>query len=153
VDIETIDQRYAQLEAAAQQVAQAFTALAGKLSAAAQTGDQNAREWILDLKEIALQVKDEQDQASNLCQAMHDFVVNNMHDHDAPPAAAQPEPQPYVQQQPYAQPAYGGYGGGGYGGGMGGGGMLQRFMGGGFGRAMAMGAGFGLGDDLINKIF
>jgi len=31
--------------------------------------------------------------------------------------------------------------------------MLQRFMGGGFGRAVAMGAGFGIGDDIINSIF
>jgi len=34
-----------------------------------------------------------------------------------------------------------------------GGGTLQRFLGGGFGRAIATGAGFGIGDDLINKIF
>ena len=36
------------------------------------------------------------------------------------------------------------------GGGLGG---LQRFLGGGFGRAIVTGAGFGIGDDLINKIF
>jgi hypothetical protein len=34
-----------------------------------------------------------------------------------------------------------------------GGGALQRFLGGGFGRAIVTGAGFGIGDDLINKIF
>ena len=34
-----------------------------------------------------------------------------------------------------------------------GGGMLQQFLGGGFGRAIVTGAGFGIGDDLINKIF
>jgi len=31
--------------------------------------------------------------------------------------------------------------------------MLQRFLGGGFGRAIATGAGFGIGDDLINHLF
>ncbi len=31
--------------------------------------------------------------------------------------------------------------------------MLSRFMGGNFGRAIAMGAGFGIGDDIINSIF
>jgi hypothetical protein len=33
------------------------------------------------------------------------------------------------------------------------GGTLQRFLGGGFGRAVVTGAGFGIGDDLIRKIF
>jgi hypothetical protein len=30
--------------------------------------------------------------------------------------------------------------------------MLQQFLGGGFGRAIVGGAGFGIGDDIINKI-
>jgi len=47
-----------------------------------------------------------------------------------------------LQQQGYQQQ-----------GGMGGGGMLQSFPGGGFGRAIVSGAGFGIGDDIINKIF
>ena len=34
-----------------------------------------------------------------------------------------------------------------------GGGMLQNFLSGGFGRAIMTGAGFGIGDDIINKIF
>ncbi len=34
-----------------------------------------------------------------------------------------------------------------------GGGMLQSFLGGGFGRAIVTGAGFGIGDDIINSIF
>ncbi len=37
--------------------------------------------------------------------------------------------------------------------GMGGGGMFGGLLGGGFGRAMEMGAGIGLGEDLINSIF
>uniref|UniRef100_E6QAA1 Uncharacterized protein n=1 Tax=mine drainage metagenome TaxID=410659 RepID=E6QAA1_9ZZZZ len=35
----------------------------------------------------------------------------------------------------------------------GGGGFLSEFMNSGFGRAIEMGAGFGIGDDLINKLF
>jgi hypothetical protein len=31
--------------------------------------------------------------------------------------------------------------------------MLQQFLGGGFGRAVMTGAGFGVGDDLIRAIF
>lgn len=33
------------------------------------------------------------------------------------------------------------------------GGFLSEFMNSGFGRAIEMGAGFGIGDDLINKLF
>jgi hypothetical protein len=31
--------------------------------------------------------------------------------------------------------------------------MLQQFLGGGFGRAIVTGAGFGIGDDIIKAIF
>jgi hypothetical protein len=40
-----------------------------------------------------------------------------------------------------------------YGGGGRGGGMLGGFLNSGFGRAMELGAGIGLGEDLINSIF
>ncbi|MHB8342031.1 MAG: hypothetical protein ACYDB7_12795 [Mycobacteriales bacterium] len=140
MDIDTIDQRYQQLQTEAAQVVTTLQGLAQKMQAAAQTGDQNAREWLLDLKEVALDIKDEQTQASALLQAMHDFVVNTLQ-----PAPAQQAAAPVAPVQ-YAQPGYGG----GY---AQGGGLLQRFMGGGFGRAIAMGAGFGIGDDIINSIF
>jgi hypothetical protein len=51
---------------------------------------------------------------------------------------------PEQQQQQYQQPQYQQQGGGG---------MLQQFLGGGFGRAVMTGAGFGIGDDLIKAIF
>lgn len=140
MDIETIDRSYSQLEAQSQQTIQTLTNLAEKLQAAGQAGDPNAREWVLDLKEIALGIKDEQNQTSALLQAIHDFVVNHL---QAQPPQPQYQPPPQYQQVPYQQPAYQGQGGG----------MLQRFMGGGFGRAIAMGAGFGIGDDIINSIF
>jgi hypothetical protein len=143
MDVETIDQEYQQLQNQAQQTSQALQALANKLGAAAQSGDQNAREWQLDLREVALAVQSEQSQVQNLLQALHGFVANQ------------------AQQSGYGQPGYGqpGFGGpvgqGGYGFGQGGGmmGALGGFMNSGFGRAIEMGAGFGIGDDLINKIF
>jgi L-amino acid N-acyltransferase YncA len=56
--------------------------------------------------------------------------------------------QQRYQQPQYQQPQYQQQGGM-----LGGGGMLQSFLGGGLGRASVTGAGFGIGDDLVNKIF
>jgi hypothetical protein len=154
VDPQTVDQNYAQLQQQGQQTASLLQALAGKLQTAAAAGDTNAREWMLDLKEIALGVQQEEGQVSLLLQSIHSMVENHVQ------STGQPG---YQQQQGYQQPGYqqgyqpgyqqqGGMGGMG-GGGMGGGGMLQSFLGGGFGRAIMTGAGFGIGDDIINKIF
>jgi hypothetical protein len=152
VDPQTVDQNYAQLQQQGQQTAALIQALAGKLQAAAAAGDTNAREWMLDLKEVALGVQQEEGQVSLLLQSIHSMVDNHV----------QSTGQPGYQQQGYQQPQQGyqpqpGYQQGGYQqqGGMmgGGGGMLQSFLGGGFGRAIVTGAGFGIGDDIINKIF
>jgi len=137
VDPETVDQNYAQLQQQAQQTAALIQTLAGKLQTAAAAGDQNAREWMLDLKEIALGVQQEQGQVSLLLQSIHAMVNNHVQN------MAQPEYQQGYQQQGYQQqPQY-----------QQGGGMLQQFLSGGFGRAIVTGAGFGIGDDIINKIF
>jgi hypothetical protein len=137
VDPETVDQNYAQLQQQAQQTAALIQTLAGKLQTAAAAGDQNAREWMLDLKEIALGVQQEQGQVSLLLQSIHSMVNNHVQN------MAQPEYQQQgYQQQGYQQPQY-----------QQGGGMLQQFLSGGFGRAIVTGAGFGIGDDIINKIF
>lgn len=132
MDPETVDQNYAQLQQQAQQTAAQIQALAAKLQAAAAAGDPNAREWMLDLKEITLGVQQEQGQVSLLLQSIHSMVNNHV----------QTMAQPQYQQSGYQQPQY-----------QQGGGMLQQFLGGGFGRAIMTGAGFGIGDDLINKIF
>ena len=135
MDPETVDQNYAQLQQQGQQTAALIQALAGKLQAAAAAGDPNAREWALDLKEITLGVQQEEGQVSLLLQSIHAMVDNHVQ------TAVPPEyQQPQYQQPQYQQ-------------GAGGGGTLQRFLGGGFGRAIVTGAGFGIGDDLINKIF
>jgi len=150
MDVQTIDQQYQLLQTQAQQTIGEIKDLAGKLSAAAQGGNQDAKEWLLDLKSVALAIQAEQNQVGLLLQALHGFVANQAQ------AVMQPGPQ---QPGPWANPAQGpgypgGFGGapmGAMGGGVGG--MLGSFLNSGFGRALEMGAGFGIGDDLINKIF
>jgi hypothetical protein len=141
VDPETVDQNYAQLQQQGQQTTALIQALAGKLQAAAAAGDSNAREWMLDLREITLGVQQEEGQMSLLLQSIHSMVGNHVQ-------AVTPAAQPQYQQPQYQQPQYQQGAGA-----MGGMGTLQRFLGGGFGRAIVTGAGFGIGDDIINKIF
>ena len=148
MDVQTIDQQYQQLLAQSQQTAQEFSNLANKLQAVAQTGNQDAREWMLDLKSIALAVQAEQNQVNLLLQAIHGFVANQSAAMQAQPSSpwGQQQPMPPPDYQPGYQPGYGQPQGGV-------GGMLGGFLNSGFGRAIEMGAGFGLGDDLIKKIF
>jgi len=139
VDVQTINMSYSQLQSESQQTVAALSALAQKLQTAAQNGDPNAREWMLDLKEVALGIQNEQNQTSNLLQALHNFVANQLQQ-PAPPYQQPPQ----LQQPGYQQQATSGTAAGG---------LLGRFTGGGFGRAIATGAGFGIGNDLINQIF
>jgi hypothetical protein len=135
MDIQAIDNAYAQLQQEAGQTSQKLQALAAKLQAAAQSGDQNAREWMLDLREIAVAIQTEENQVAGLLQAMHGFAVSTM----------QQQPQ-YLASPPGSSPP-------GYGYPPQGGNPVSGFLNSGFGRAVEMGLGFGLGDDLINKIF
>ena len=145
MDVNTIDTQYQQLQSRAQATIGEVQALAGKLQAAAQAGNQDAREWLLDLKSVTLSIQAEQNQVALLLQALHGFVANQ-----APPAPQQLQPSPWGQQPPpapagmpgYGQPQPGGMGG-----------MLGGFLNSGFGRAMEMGGGFGIADDLIKKMF
>jgi phosphoglycerate-specific signal transduction histidine kinase len=141
MDTSTIDQAYQQLQTEFQDVANSIQTLAQKLQAAGQAGDTNAREWLLDLKQVALDVKDEQIQVNGLLQAIHTFVDNSHQQ-----LQRQVPQYQQVQYQPQQM------GGGMFGGG-GGGGMLGGLLNSGFGRAMEVGAGIGLGEDLINSIF
>ncbi|MGC9185158.1 MAG: hypothetical protein ACP5GC_06900 [Thiomonas sp.] len=145
MDIQTIDQQYQQLQGEAQQVGQQLQALAAKLQAAAQGGNQDAREWLLDLREVALGVQTEQQQMSQVLQAIHAMWQNQAQQLQTMPAAMQPGYMPQgmmVQNAAMPMQQSGGLMG-----------ALDGFLNSGFGRAMEMGAGFGLGDDLINKIF
>jgi hypothetical protein len=144
MDTQTVDQQYTQLQTEFADVAKSVQDFAGKLQSAAASGDANAKEWLLDLRQIALDVKDEQMQVNNLLTALHQFVANAAQEVQQAQAQAQAQPQPGYQQ-PMGRVGMG------MGGGMGGG-MFGGFLGGGFGRAMEMGAGIGLGQDLINSI-
>jgi hypothetical protein len=121
VDVATIDQEYAQLQQESAEVTQAIQGFAQKLQTAGDAGDAQAKEWILDLKSLALSIQQEQLQTQALLQALHDFSVNTLQQQ------AQPAPLPQAQApQAAAEPASGG-------------GMLSRFRGGGFGQAITQG--------------
>jgi hypothetical protein len=161
MDSDTVDRAYANLQQQSQQTGRSIESLAGKLQAAAAAGDQSAREWLLDLKEVALAVHSEEAQTAQLLLAVHQLVDTHVQQATGPNGAQyvqqayqQPlPPQPayqqqgYPQQQGYAQP----YPQQGYQQ-QGGGGMLGRFLSGGFGSAIASGAGFAVGDDLVNGL-
>jgi hypothetical protein len=163
MDVRTIDTQYAQLQTQAQTTVQELKDLAAKLQTASQAGNQEAREWLLDLREIALAIQAEQNQVSNLLQALHGFVENQAQAIQTLPASVPQSGQPWGQQpqqpmpMPYPQQGYPqqGYPPQGYQGGypQQGGGFLGGLFNSGFGRAIITGAGFGIGDDLINKIF
>ncbi|MHB1675508.1 MAG: hypothetical protein ACYCSP_14795 [Acidobacteriaceae bacterium] len=142
MDIQTIDQQYSQLQSASQQVEQELKELATKLQAESTSGNSQAREWVLDLKEIALAIQSQQQQTMNLLQAIHGFVANQNQGYGAgypsPVQGGYPQSGFVAGSAPGAAQPMGGLGG-----------FLQS----GFGRAMEMGLGFGLGDDLMRKIF
>lgn len=144
MDLQTIDQQYQQLQTQAQQVGQQLQALATKLQGAAQGGNQEAREWLLDLREVALGIQGEQQQMTQVLQAIHGMWQNQAQQMQAMPVAMQPGYMPPGMMQSTAMPMQ-----------QGGGlmGALDGFLNSGFGRAMEMGAGMGLGDELINKLF
>jgi uncharacterized phage infection (PIP) family protein YhgE len=153
MDIQTIDNNYNQLQSQAAQTVQELKDLAVKLQTAAGAGNTDAREWLLDLKSIALAIQAEQNQVSNLLQALHGFVENQSQ--QLPQQLPQQQPWGSQPQQPYYPPQQGypqqqGYGGYPQ---QQGGGFLGGLFNSGFGRAIVTGAGFGIGDDLINKIF
>ncbi|MHB8301464.1 MAG: hypothetical protein ACYDC6_01310 [Acidobacteriaceae bacterium] len=137
MDIQTIEQQYAQVQTASQQVYQELQSLAAKLQTESANGNQNAREWVLDLKEVALAIQSQQQQTMNLLQAIHGFVANQSQAY----AASYPQPVPQSGFLPTGMPQPQQPGG------------LGGFLQSGFGRAVVTGLGFGLGDDLINKIF
>ncbi|MUL46506.1 hypothetical protein FZI85_07750 [Mycobacterium sp. CBMA293] len=155
MDVETVDQQYATLQQQSQQTASLIQALAGKLSAAAAAGDTNAREWQLDLKEIALAIRDEESATGSVFQSIHALVANHVQSAEPqyqPPAPQYqpqyqppaPQYQPQYQQPAYVEPQYQPQQSGG---------TLQRFLGGNFGQSIVRGAGFGIGDDIVNSIF
>ena len=126
-----VDREYERLQEQARRTADLIRALNEKVGARAAQGDAMAREWSLDLREVALAVRDEEQQMKTLLNAMDELADQQANE--------------IARRQSYERPVYydrgyrGGYGGG--------------FFGGGFGQALAMGAGFGLGEEIIEDIF
>jgi hypothetical protein len=155
MDTQTIDTQYSQLQDQSKQTAAEISTLAEKLRGAAQSGNQDAREWMLDLKEIALAIQAEQNQVAALLQALHGFVASHAN-YAAMNPPPQPIPVPAAPQQPWSAPPGQPYPQAPYPQqqqGLGSGGMFGNFLNSGFGKAVTMGAGFGVGDTLINDIF
>ena len=136
MDIQTIDQQYQMVQNQNQQVVNALQQLASQMQTAGQGGDNNARSWLLDLKQVALTIQGQQQQTALLLQAIHNMWQTQQTQYAAPPSYANNTPMGY------APPQSGGIMG-----------ALNGFLNSGFGRAMEMGAGMGVGEDLINKIF
>ena len=147
MDVATIDQQYQLLQQEGAQLGQVIDLLASKMQSA---GDERSKEWLLDLKGIALQIQQEQLQVQGLLQALHGFVVNTLQDSPPPPAGpVSYQPAPVEYPPPTAAQAFAGP--------QRGGGILSHFSGSNFGQAMTsgigMGAGFGIADSLISSIF
>ncbi len=131
MDLPMIDQTYSQLQTESPKTIQALTVLGQKLQAASDSEIPNAREWMLDLKGVALGVQSEQKETSNLLQAIHGFLANQV--------ATGYLPQPLYRQGVRVARQ--------------GGGMVHPLFGGGFGWTITTGAAFGIGDDLISQLF
>ena len=163
MDATTIDHEFEQLQAEFEDVRKTVEGLATKMQAAEKAGDQNAAEWLGDLKRVAQDIDDEQAQVKALLLAIHGFIGGVAQEHQAsggeekaPLFAPGYEPKEgEAPQQPAAQRhgMLGGMLGGMMGGGMMGGGMFGGYYGGGFGRAMEMGMAMNLGANLVSSIF
>ncbi len=146
MNLEVVQQNQSQLQQEVQGVMQSLQSLAVKLKNAADAGDSHAREWLLDLKEIALNIQSEQQHLNNFVWSIVQAAQNEQmqggygapNNNGAWQGAQQPSNAGWqgAQQQP-----------------AGGGGFLGNFLNSGFGRALEMGVGFGIGDSIINDIF
>lgn len=114
MDIQTIDQQYQMVQNQNQQVVAALQQLASQMQTAAQGGDNNARGWLLDLKQVALTIQGQQQQTALLLQAIHNMWQTQQ---------TQYAPAPNTVPMGYAPPQSGGVMG-----------ALDGFLNSGFGR-------------------
>ena len=146
MDTAIIDQEYQKLQNATNGVEQTIKELAAKLKQARDAGNDNAKEWILDLKEIAVAVQSEQNQMISFLQTLHgnlpqtQEVLNNQQNAYMQQNQQMPQQQNDYQQQQQQQAPQRKKG------------FFSSLLGSSFGSAIEMGAGFGIGDDLINSI-
>jgi len=137
MDVQTIEQTYIQLQQQAQQTAQALQALGSKMQTAVQSGDMQAREWSLDLRELALAFQAEQQQVTNLLQQLHAALSNAQPD-DGTSTTYQAPTQQIPVQPVQALPDNN---------------FISDILNSGFARSVEAGAGFSIGNDLIKEIF
>jgi lipopolysaccharide biosynthesis regulator YciM len=123
MDYQTAVQQIQQVQQQAQDTVSKIQALAQKI-AASVADKTNARELVMDLREVALGVQQEQQQAMAVLQQLGQYIQT---------LEGELSTHPTTQVQPR------GWGGGG--------GFLSNLTSG-----LAMGAGFGLADDLIGSI-
>lgn len=143
MDLQTVEQQYHLLQEESLGVMQALQTLAFKLKTASEDGDPAAREWLLDLKALALNIQGEQQRTVSVMQSVHQATQHDLAAlQQADSAAWRPgypqTPQAFQPQSNPQQPS---------------GAFLNRLEQSGFGRMLMMGAGFGIGDDLIQRIF
>lgn len=136
MDNNTLQQQATQLQQLFQQNRQNLQQMAQRLQARVTQGDQDAREMLLDLREAAIGIQQEQQQAMALIQQLA----------QAAPTPAQPVQQP-VLSSGYAVPAQAPVSG------SSGGGLFSELAHSGIGRAIAWGAGFAIGEDIVDDIF
>lgn len=123
-----VDNQFQQLQSAMERTESQLGQMVQQIRAA---NSPEAKELEFSLRELALSMQQERGMLSNLLSAIHMQF-------------SQQQPQGY-QGQGYQNQGQQNYGQGGFGGG---GGFMQTIE-----HAVEMGAGFGIGDDLINKIF
>ena len=126
MDFSNAQNQVTQVEQQSQALIQNIQSLAQKLKAAAPD-DTTGREWAMDLREIALSVRNENQMLETLVGQMGQYIQTLE-------AQLQTHPNPTVQPRGWMN--------------SGGGGFLGSLTAG-----LGMGAGFGLADDAINGIF
>ena len=130
MDYQTAENQAVQLQNQANQVAESVKGLAAKLQA--KLTDQTlARELMLDLRETAVSIQQQNQSALMLIQQMAEYI-------HALESHLNAQPQPTYQTRGWASQPYAGTGGG----------FMGNVMSG-----LGMGAGFGLASDLVGSLF
>lgn len=130
MDYQTAENQAMQLQNQATQVGQGIKALAEKLQAKV-TDPALGRELMLDLRETALSVQNQNQSALMLIQQMAEYI-HSLESH------INTQPQPTYQTRGWSAQPYAGTRGG----------FMGNVMAG-----LGMGAGFGLASDLVGDIF
>lgn len=133
MDYQTAENQAMLLQQQANQVSQELRNLADKLQA--RVPDQNlSRELMLDLRQVALAIQQQNQSALSLIQQMAEYI----HVLESNLGSQQYQQMPPIQPRGWAQQSYAGTGGG----------FMGNLVSG-----LGIGAGMGLGEDLVDSIF